>query len=164
MWLKILLGLVAVVLLATLGAAVAIRLAPLDAESYAGDPLAMARTGSNAALVAPTEALQPGAGPVDIESPVYAAAPAELMLAFDAMALAQPRTERALGDPADGQATYVQRSALLGFPDVITVRALPAPDGATLAMASRSRYGSYDWGVNLKRLSAWLEALKPLEQ
>lgn len=164
MLLKILIGAVLVIAVLAIAASAFVRLAPLDPEAWTFDPLGAPRDGDNSALVAPTEALQAGAGPVDIESPVYNASPEELMLAFDAMALAQKRTTRALGDPGEGQVTYVQRSALMGFPDYITVRALPAPGGATLAAFSRSRYGSSDMGVNLKRLSAWLEALKPLEQ
>ena len=121
-------------------------------------------TAEHAALVAPTEALQPGAGPADFESPVYAAPPTELSLALDAMVLAQPRTSRVLGEPGDGPVTYVQRSSVFGFPDYVTVLTLPAPEGATLAAISRSRFGSSDFGVNKARLSAWLKALEPLEQ
>lgn len=164
MLLKILIGAATVVVILAIVASLVIRTIPLNAEAWAVEPLGAARDSDNAALVAPTEALQPGAGPVDFESPVYDASPKELMLAFDAMALTQPRTRRALGDPGLAQATYVQRSAVIGFPDYITVRALPAPGGATLAAFSRSRYGRSDFGVNKARLSAWLQALKPLEQ
>ena len=161
---KILFGAAALALAIGIVLSLAVRLAPLDPEAWALDPLSAPRGLTNAALVAPTEALQPGAGPADFESPVYAAPPTELSLALDAMVLAQPRTSRVLGAPGDGPVTYVQRSSVFGFPDYVTVLTLPAPEGATLAAISRSRFGSSDFGVNKARLSAWLKALEPLEQ
>ena len=61
------------------------------------------------------------------------------------------------GDPASLMITYVQRSAIIGFPDYITVKALELPDGSALAIFSRSRFGSSDFGVNEARVVAWLK-------
>jgi uncharacterized protein (DUF1499 family) len=57
--------------------------------------------------------------------------------------------------------TYVQRSRIIGFPDYITVKAVPMETGlpeagAGLIVYSRSRYGYGDFGVNRARVEAWL--------
>jgi uncharacterized protein (DUF1499 family) len=93
-------------------------------------------------------------------APVFDATPAELAIAFDRVAMAAPRTRRLAGDPADGFTTYVQRSALFGWPDYISVRAVPVEGGSTLAIWSRSRYGYSDLGVNAERVEAWLSRLE----
>ena len=58
------------------------------------------------------------------------------------------------------QAHYVARSALIGFPDLVTVQVLDlGAGGSGLVLWSRSVYGHSDLGVNRKRLKAWLAAL-----
>ena len=55
---------------------------------------------------------------------------------------------------------YIQRSALLKFPDTIVVRYIEPPEGGTtLAIYSRSQLGHSDLGVNLARLKRWLRRL-----
>ncbi len=142
--------------LAVAGGAVFFRLVPDDPEIWHVDPLtAPAITTPNAWRVAPVDA------PVkaDGEAPVFAVTPEALMEAIDRVARAQPRTKRIAGSVAELHATYVQRSAVMRFPDYISVRALPAPGGATLAILARSRYGRDDFGVNRARVSAWLDVL-----
>ena len=148
------LGLVA--LAVTLAGLVYIRAVPSDPAVWHADPLDMARTDRpNDA-----QALPPGR-PGDIESPVFAMPAAELARRFDDMALAQPRTRRLAGDPADGWATYVQRSLIIGWPDYVSVRAVDLGDGrSALAIWSRSHFGYSDWGVNRARVAAWLAALE----
>lgn len=148
----------AVVVLAA-GAMIYVRVAPLDPASWHVDP-----------VTAPTpdtpnsfRVLAPGAtpGPEEMVSPVYAVPPARLMEAFDSMALAEPRTERLAGT-ADGQGfvTYVQRTALVAYPDYVSVRAVPAGDGrSALVILSRSRFGKSDMGVNRARITQWLDKL-----
>ena len=73
---------------------------------------------------------------------------------------AQPRTELAWSDPQRRRLVYVQRSAVMQFPDIVTVEFLPAGDGrSTLAVASQSRYGRRDFGVNAGRVIAWTDRL-----
>ncbi len=62
----------------------------------------------------------------------------------------------------DGQQfDYVQRSARFRFPDIITVRFISVPPSkSTLAIYSRSVYGKSDFGVNRKRIEAWLKSLR----
>ena len=154
------LGWVVLALIVLVAAAmIYVRVAPLDAASWHVDP-----------VTAPTpetpnsfRVLAPGAtpGPEEMVSPVFAVPPAQLMQAFDSMALAQPRTERLAGMP-DGQdfVTYVQRTALVAYPDYISVRAVPAGDGqSALVILSRSRFGKSDLGVNRARTIQWLEVL-----
>ena len=58
---------------------------------------------------------------------------------------------------------YIQRSALMQFPDTIVVRYIEQPEGhTTLAIYSRSQLGESDLGVNLARLERWLGKLKQL--
>ena len=96
----------------------------------------------------------------DAAAPVYALPPVVLLAAFDRVARAEPRVQVLAGSVASGRITYVVRSRLVGFPDYLTVRALPAQGGgATLAIFSRQRFGLKDMGVNRARVEAWLAAL-----
>lgn len=160
MILKILLGFVALALLAVAGGCVAFRMAPDDPARWHVDPLTAERPDSpNSHLLAPEGE---AASRTDGEAPIWEVPPQALMQAFDAMALSQPRTTRLAGGPEEGLATYVQRSAFWGFPDYVSVRALPAGEGSsTLAIYSRSRYGYSDLSVNAARVSAWLDGLDP---
>ncbi|MBL3568825.1 DUF1499 domain-containing protein [Rhodovulum sp. BSW8] len=139
--------------LAAAGGAVWFRTVPDDPETWHVDPLTAAKPATpNAALVRPEGG--------DRAAPVYPVTPEALAEAFDAVALAQPRTSRLAGAPGAFFMTYVQRSALWGFPDYISVRILPVEGGATWAAFSRSRYGHSDLGVNAKRLADWQAALE----
>jgi hypothetical protein len=72
------------------------------------------------------------------------------------VALAQPRTFPH-GEFADQlQAHYVVRSVLCNFPDLVAIQITP---DSFPALYSRSMYGRSDFGVNRKRLVAWLAAL-----
>ncbi len=72
---------------------------------------------------------------------------------------AQPRVELLSEDGQ--QSDYVQRSARFRFPDIITVRFISvSPSQSTLAIYSRSVYGNGDFGVNRKRIEAWLKNLR----
>lgn len=125
-----------------------VNLAPGDPARWHADPVAAAGTGRpNEAFVRPDA------------SPVYPEAPERLLRRLDAVALAEPRTARLAGDPAEGFVTYVQRSRLIGYPDYVSVRAIPEGDGARLAIWSRSRFGYSDLGVNRARVDRWTAAL-----
>lgn len=73
----------------------------------------------------------------------------------------QPRTYVAAAFPAQLQVHYVVRSAVLNFPDLVTVQvdAVDA-DHSILVIWSRSVYGRNDLGVNRARTTAWLAALQ----
>jgi uncharacterized protein (DUF1499 family) len=85
----------------------------------------------------------------------------QLQGAWELMIAEEPRVQEAGRDLALMQVDYVQRSRLLRFPDLITVRFLPVDDAhATLAIYSRSIYGQGDMGVNRARIEEWLAKLK----
>lgn len=152
---RVLFWLIVLLAVAFAGFAVWVRVAPIDAAAEHVDPLVVVRsTNPNNVLLGPA-----GTNGADREAAVWMATPEELMAAFDAAAMAAERTERVAGSVDDLHATYVQRSALLAYPDFVSVKALPAGDGATLAIYSRSRFGRSDLGVNEKRVSAWLDAI-----
>lgn len=156
----IFLGLLA---LAVVSGCAYVRLSPVDAALT--DPV------STPGMSSPNWALAAPAGvatgvPATIETPVFAATPLELLASFDAVARAQPRVEALPSDPSEPLLRgYVQRSALIGFPDVITVRAVDMSDGegaprAGLVVYSRSVYGYSDLGVNDERVRTWLASLE----
>ncbi|UWQ20826.1 DUF1499 domain-containing protein [Jannaschia sp. W003] len=134
--------------LSTLLALLFVRAAPLDPALWHADPFAPARSGR------PNDAL---AGPGG-ERPALRVAlpPAEALARLDAAATAEPRTVRLAGAPDEGRVTYVQRSSLVGYPDVVSVAARPDGAGAELAIWSRSRFGYADMGVNAARMDRWL--------
>ncbi|MBC7433421.1 MAG: DUF1499 domain-containing protein, partial [Rubritepida sp.] len=58
------------------------------------------------------------------------------------------------------QSQWVERSALLNYPDIIVAEAVPGPQGgAGLFLYSRSLFGWSDLGVNRARVDRWLAAL-----
>ena len=92
------------------------------------------------------------------DSPVFDASVDELRQHWDEVVAAQPRVELLAEDGQ--QFDYLQRSARFRFPDIITVRFVSvSPSQSTLAIYSRSVYGRSDFGVNRKRIEAWLSAI-----
>ena len=155
---NILLGLAILGAVAAGGLAVYVRTASDDPAEWHVDPETAGRTGNpNDVLIGPAEA-------ADSPSPAFKAPPRELMAAVDSAMLALPRTERLAGSVDGLSATYVQRTALMAYPDYVSVKVQPAEGGSTLAIWSRSRFGRSDFGVNAARVSALLEALEPLQQ
>ena len=70
-----------------------------------------------------------------------------------------PRTTLLAEWPERFQAQWVQRSALLRFPDIVVAELRPGAAGAGLFLYSRSLFGWSDLGVNRRRVAAWLAAL-----
>jgi uncharacterized protein (DUF1499 family) len=94
-------------------------------------------------------------------APVFDRSAEQLRVAWEQMIAEQPRVELLRRDIANVQIDYVQRSRLLRFPDLVTVRFIPIDDThATLAIYSRSIYGKGDLGVNRTRIDDWLAKLK----
>ncbi|MGL6210058.1 MAG: DUF1499 domain-containing protein [Paracoccaceae bacterium] len=137
-------------LAALLGAAAFIRFAPADPAYWHVDPGATPRTDCLrlATLRASTRVscLRP-------EDPV------KLLTNLDEIALTTPRTTRFAGSAETGRITWVSRSLILGFPDFTTAQATTTPEGTQLDLHARPRFGDYDWGVNPRRLAAWLSEL-----
>ena len=87
------------------------------------------------------------------------------MAEIDAIFAAMERTERT-DISSDGLAvTYVQRTAGLGFPDIVSVQVFPMTDksgkpASALGIFSRARYGIVDFGVNRRRVNHVLNTLR----
>ncbi|MBM2577635.1 DUF1499 domain-containing protein [Jannaschia sp. Os4] len=130
--------------------AIYVRTAAMPADDWHADPEIAQRTGKpNDFLVAPGG----DAAPVRFDEGVQA-----LMLRLDAMAAARGAV-RIAGTPQEGWATYVERTPLVGYPDAISVKAVPDGNGARLMLWSRSRFGHSDLGANEARVDDWLAAL-----
>ncbi len=96
----------------------------------------------------------------DRESPVFPVPATELRNQWFEMIGNQPRIDWIGSDEEIQQYDFVQRTALMRYPDSITVRFLPLEEGrSTLAIYSRSHYGRSDFGVNKERVDGWLASL-----
>jgi uncharacterized protein (DUF1499 family) len=111
----------------------------------------------NTALAAPT-----GFSPVpDVVTPRYKLPADRLFTLVRDIAASQPKTYQAALYPEQRQVHYVARSVVLNFPDLIMAQVrTDGPDGSDLILYSRSVYGRSDFGVNRKRVEAWLAALQ----
>jgi uncharacterized protein (DUF1499 family) len=97
----------------------------------------------------------------DATSPVYNVPATTLRDRWLRMVAQQPRVQQISVSPDGLQYDFLQRSRIMRFPDSITVRFMPLRDTtSTLALYSRSHYGYSDFGVNRKRVEAWLAALQ----
>ncbi len=150
---------IAVLSLATAAVSVGIRLAPDDPAKWHQDPLtAPAPQTPNWYRISPQPCGFTGSANREGEAPVFDMPPADLAAAFDAVALADSRVEVLAGSADQGFVTYLQRSALMGYPDYVSVRFISTDEGgSTLAVLSRARYGSGDLGVNQKRVERWVQ-------
>lgn len=100
----------------------------------------------------------PGLNPAaDAVSPVFTVPPARLRAAINAL-LDREGARRLIG--GDAQIEVEVRTPALRFPDWVAIRVLPASEGSTLAIYSRSVYGGSDFGTNRRRVEAWLTALR----
>lgn len=145
---RILLATLATVATLTIAGGAYVRVAPMGPADWHVDPAAARRTGRpNDWLVATGGDAPPVAVPLP---------PAAAMARLDAVAMSEPGTTRLAGTPGAGFVTYVQRSRLMGFPDAVSVRAVPEGDGSTVSIWSRARFGQSDLGVNRARVSRWL--------
>ena len=97
----------------------------------------------------------------DMAPPVLPYPPETVAAAWQKVIAGQPRTRCTRSDAENHQYSYVQRSALMRFPDTITIRLVPEEGGSQtkILVWSRSKVGYSDLGVNRKRVLAWLHAL-----
>jgi len=81
------------------------------------------------------------------------------------MIAAQPRISHLKSSKDGQQIDFVQRTELIRYPDIITVRFVPIDAAtSTLAIYSRSVYGKSDFGVNKTRIDAWFSELSLVPQ
>ena len=84
-----------------------------------------------------------------------------LFTAITAVAATEPRTEPLTTYADRLEASFVARSLVFGFPDVILLRVTPQGEAASaLTLHSSSLYGYSDFGVNGRRLEHWLARLE----
>jgi uncharacterized protein (DUF1499 family) len=117
------------------------------------------RSSPNQYLVCPADKCEAES---DLPAPVFAFHEKRLRETLIASWSAMPRTRQVSGsaDPASGEIRFVQTSAILQFPDTISVHTWPAGEnGSTLAIYSRSLVGRSDLGANEERVKSWLAAL-----
>jgi uncharacterized protein (DUF1499 family) len=100
----------------------------------------------------------------DFDPGVYPYSDEELRRRFTAFVLSEPRVSPVYRHDAPGLPTqdrYIQRSALMSYPDTIDVRFIALTETtSTLAIHSRSQIGYSDMGVNLARIRRWVEGAK----
>lgn len=142
-----------VLALLILGLGIFVRLAPSNPSQWHLDPGAVSVPKKpNFDLMRPQDGSR---APAQFSEP-----PEALLQRLNAVALAEPRVSVLAGSPAEGQITYIARSALWGFPDYVSVKAVDDGAGGSQLLAfSRARFGYSDMGVNGKRMTAWLAAL-----
>lgn len=144
-WLAIFAG---AVVLAFVGFAGWVRLAPVESARWHVDPLTAPDPSTpNFARIAPGEIV------LDADPETVAA---RLRAEMESL----PRTRLIAGSPGERMMTFVTRSRLMGYPDYTTIRVLPADGGATFAAMARSRFGQSDLGVNAARLQSLIDALR----
>ncbi len=96
----------------------------------------------------------------DIVTPVYGVLATQLIRIVEQVGKAQDRTALAAAFPVRMQLWFVVRSRWLNFPDLLTAQAVAHDETAsTLLLYSRSFYGYSDFGVNRRRLAAWIAAI-----
>lgn len=130
-------------------AAITIRLWPIDAAAQHVDP-AQATPPSTPNFVLLT----------GDQAPAFPILQAELAATL-ARALIDEGGQRIAGDLAQGHATYLFRSRLFGFPDLVSITLTPEGPGTRVQIFSRSLMGHGDMGVNRARVDRLTRALAP---
>jgi len=124
-----------------------VRFAPVNTDMLHKDPQTAASTGK------PNE--------YRYTSTVFDMTADELIRLTDDFVQTQPRITRIAGGVDAKMITYVQRSALIGYPDYITIKAVTSgEDQSKLVMFSRSRFGYSDLGVNKMRIDHWISIIR----
>ena len=116
------------------------------------------RRSPNDALIAPPNVFPDL--PLDAQSPVLDASLAVLAQRLGTFANAQERLE-VLPNVSQHHYRFIQRTALLRYPDEIDVLLVPVDEAhSTYILYSRSAVGRRDFGVNLNRLTHWSQQLQ----
>ena len=130
--------------------------ADLGAVDFAG---IVRSPSSNDALICPPGLC--GTARTDGAAPVFNAPVARLRDAVRVIEVNDPDVFPLARDEAKVQDRFLARTSLLRFPDTISVRFIDLGNGrSTLALYSRSKLGSSDFGVNKARLDDWIKQLR----
>jgi uncharacterized protein (DUF1499 family) len=125
-----------------------IRYSPISRDEFHVDPADVDPPGSR------------GHRLIGREAPRYPADPDTVLATFRSIALDEPRTKELEGDLDEGMMTFVTRTKTLGFPDLITVKAVSEGAVTKLSVVSRARFPGSDWGTNARRLDRWLQEMR----
>ena len=129
----------AVIAAVSTGVSIGVRRASDDPDRWHVDPTTAEPTGNpNWYRLTPDAAPADRNSERDGSSPLFDTDVATLSATFDAVALGDDRVEVLAGAAADGFVTYVQRSALFGFPDYVSVTFGAADGGGSTATAAWS--------------------------
>jgi len=131
---------------------------PPDLGPVAYERLTRRATSNDALACPPGEC---GSANVDIRPPTYAETANELRQRVRRY-FADKGADLVGSDDATLHDRFVARTYFFRFPDTVDVAYFPLDAGhATLAIYSRSQLGSADFGTNLRRVRALIEALGP---
>ena len=98
-------------------------------------------------------------GSASIQTQIYGISKEKLFVEVKDVLQALPRVSLLHSDESRLQIVAVQRSRLIGFPDTIWVQVVDVGEKAGPIIFSRSNYGLWDAGVNLKRVNNLLTSL-----
>jgi hypothetical protein len=99
--------------------------------------------------------------PPEAASPVFDMGWERLRDLWSETVARQLRVKLIAGDGERRKITYIQHSALLRLPDIVTIEFVELPGGkSSFAIESRSRYGWLDFGANGSRVRAWVGLLQ----
>lgn len=94
-------------------------------------------------------------------NPIFPVPVEQLQTAWLTVIEQQPRLSLLAHNPKSRQWIYRQRTPVFKFPDIIHVQLVPVDEShSTLFLYSHAQYGYSDFGVNRRRLQAWLEQLE----
>ena len=97
----------------------------------------------------------------DAVSPAFAMEWERLRDLLTEMVAGQRRVKLVAGDGDRRKIVFIQHTALLRFPQIVTVEFVELPDGkSSFAVESRSRYGGWDFGSNEARVRSWVGLLE----
>lgn len=136
-----------ILVIAVVGLAAFIRLAPSDPARWHTDPGTIAATDCTQITTTGSSARVTCLRSEDAIA---------LLTRLDTIALATPRTTRLAGSAETGRITWLTRSSIMGFPDYTTAQTTSGPDGTRTDILARQRFGESDMGVNAARLTNWM--------
>lgn len=95
------------------------------------------------------------------QSPVLNVSLTQLKQGWQQVIAAEYRITMLASNAEQTQMTYVQRSPVMHFPDIINVKLIDLDDHhSTIAIYSAAIYGYSDNGVNQRRITLWLQRLQ----
>jgi|SRR5579872_4317747 len=94
-------------------------------------------------------------------SPIFALAADRLEQDWRQMLASEPGIVIIADESAQHRLIVIQHTRLLRFPDIVTAEFVALNgDRSGVAVYSKSRYGSGDFGTNRRRVLAWLDRLR----